>query len=294
MKKNEKKKRERSVEKRKREREREREMGAWILLPQFLCVFLLCLLLQYRFSGFRGRSFLVISATIFGWAITFSCVFLVPDDVISVLHLDTNCSAYEVQHGDEEERWGWEREEGREEREREEREREEREREGVGVERGRGERERFLKLSKSDLSSESVTQRDLFIPNTTSTISTEKFVSPLKEDVSQIPTVRSNFPDHTRDLDDPSQGTSSVTPTPTPSPTPSKSITPTPTPYKATPALAVVPQRVLVFLWSFLYWGSFASCWVLFPVLISYVDMAHFTVNERASAAVKENLVIYL
>ena len=59
------------------------------------------------------------------------------------------------------------------------------------------------------------------------------------------------------------------------------------------PPVPIVPYDVMVITWAILYWSSFFGCWIVYPLLISYVDMAEFHVSEKLSGAIKENILVY-
>jgi len=179
-------------------------MGAWVLAPSLGVTTLVCCWLFHRIAGFRKRSVVVVLATILGWIITFSCVFMVPYDVLSTEILATQPSCMVdsddaglmlrgAEGGGENEAWDikgnalWRATSGL-----------------LGV--GRGE-------------------------------------------------------------DTDSAG--------------------------CDPPAPVVPYKVMVITWGILYWTAFFGTWLIYPLLISYVDMADFHFSERITATIKENIAIY-
>jgi hypothetical protein len=94
----------------------------------------------------------------------------------------------------------------------------------------------------------------------------------------------------------------SPSPSPYPSPYPSPSshspLSPSPpSPIEeeecGVPA-SVVPFEVMIIIWATLYWFMFIACWVVYPLLISYVDKAEFHFHERMYESVHDNVVMYM
>ena len=181
----------------------------------------------------------------FGWGITFSCVFLVPDDVLSTelqgeVCNETEASIFRYDLIEDWEKGNWNNV-----------------MEAVGLQKMEQERnlmneESFTKVWGTRFS------RAMRGIGRTFTSNEKSLVDDEIEDTSS----------EKGDVDDPDHE-------------------------KCVPKFVVVKTKTLVIYWSVLYWGSFFGTWLIFPLLISYVDMADFHFSERLSGAIKENILIY-
>jgi len=52
-------------------------------------------------------------------------------------------------------------------------------------------------------------------------------------------------------------------------------------------------REALVIIWNMIYWITYVMCWVIVPVMQSYVLAGHFHWHHRMIRAVKENAIIY-
>jgi cbb3-type cytochrome oxidase subunit 1 len=58
----------------------------WLVLPlEFLVVLGVCAAMYYELGSFRKRPIFVTLLTLFGWSLSGLLVFLVPNDIVSVL-----------------------------------------------------------------------------------------------------------------------------------------------------------------------------------------------------------------
>lgn len=55
-----------------------------------------------------------------------------------------------------------------------------------------------------------------------------------------------------------------------------------------------VPVEVLKYAWLFVYWVSFVTCWVVYPICQSYVVSGHFYKWARFRSAVRDNVLLYV
>ena len=53
-------------------------------------------------------------------------------------------------------------------------------------------------------------------------------------------------------------------------------------------------QRIVYYLYTFIYWIIFILSWIILPVLKEYEKRGELTVRERFRAAVKSNIMLYL
>eukprot|EP01114_Cavostelium_apophysatum_P015478 TRINITY_DN4216_c0_g1_i1.p1 TRINITY_DN4216_c0_g1~~TRINITY_DN4216_c0_g1_i1.p1 ORF type:complete len:431 (+),score=84.23 TRINITY_DN4216_c0_g1_i1:183-1475(+) len=53
-------------------------------------------------------------------------------------------------------------------------------------------------------------------------------------------------------------------------------------------------KHAMGYLWRTLYWGTFILCWLIYPIMGSYVTSGEFTIGGRLRAAIKENLLFYI
>ena len=58
--------------------------------------------------------------------------------------------------------------------------------------------------------------------------------------------------------------------------------------------LFFVPVEVLEYAWMFVYWVSFVTCWVIYPICQSYVVSGHFFKWARFRSAVRDNILVYV
>jgi len=52
-------------------------------------------------------------------------------------------------------------------------------------------------------------------------------------------------------------------------------------------------REALIVIWNMIYWITYVMCWVIVPVMQSYVLAGHFHWHHRMIRAVKENAIIY-
>lgn len=63
--------------------------------------------------------------------------------------------------------------------------------------------------------------------------------------------------------------------------------------YKSPPCMQGTSPQLLVTWWRLAYWYGFAVQFTVLPFHQEYADSGHFTVGDRISTAIRNNLIFY-